>query len=244
MNVGHLIPARQRARLNHEKEARRQAILGAAARGFEMRGFQPLTMAALAAEAGLAKGTIYIYFKTKEEIFLELAGNRLLEWFEDVDEALRGAGAGLFPEPLAPAAFATLAAERLEARAPLPRLLALLHTLLAPPVGRLEALRFRELLADRCLRTGRLLELRLPCLREGEGADLVLRILAIVPGLLLVSDASPEGLRPPPEPGLEILGVPFRVRFEETVRTLLAGLEARGTGEPEVGRPFNPPGGL
>lgn len=58
-----------------EKEARRGHILHAAQRLFLMsRGKLP-SIAAVAAEAGLAKGTMYLYFRTKEEIF----GNLLLD---------------------------------------------------------------------------------------------------------------------------------------------------------------------
>jgi AcrR family transcriptional regulator len=219
---------RQRARKAHEKEARRQAILGAAARLFQVRGFFPLTLASLAEEAELAKGTIYIYFNTKEEIFLELASTGLLGWFEDLDEGLRGSGGGLFPEPLSPEDLAGLLVGTLEAQALLPPLLALVPTVLEPAVDRLAALRFREFLADRCLRTGRLLELRLPTLGEGEGTGLVLRLLAQVLGLWPLSNALPGAPGPAEGPGLEVFGVPFRQRLQETCGLLLAGVEACG----------------
>lgn len=62
---------RQRAIDRDEKEARRQAILDAADRLFAER--QDLAnVADVAKEAGLAKGTVYLYFQSKEEIYLAL----------------------------------------------------------------------------------------------------------------------------------------------------------------------------
>ena len=62
---------RVRALDGEDKEARRQAILDAAARLFaEQRG--PANVADVAEAAGLAKGTVYLYFQTKEEIYLAL----------------------------------------------------------------------------------------------------------------------------------------------------------------------------
>lgn len=61
-----------RARSEEEKEARRKAILGAAREMIVESGFDRVTMSALAKRAGLSKGTLYLYVRTKEELFLAL----------------------------------------------------------------------------------------------------------------------------------------------------------------------------
>ena len=63
---------RQRARSDSEKEARRDAILKAAQRLIGRVGIDGMTMNALAAEAGVSKGTLYIYFSSKEGLLLAL----------------------------------------------------------------------------------------------------------------------------------------------------------------------------
>lgn len=218
---------RPRARLAHEKEARRQAILQAAARGFEAQGFAALKLTQIASAASLAKGTIYLYFNIKEEIFLELAEAELLGWFEALDEGLRRQGEGLFPEPMGAATLTALVSDSLEAQPLLPRLLAILPTVLEPQVDRLVALRFREFLADRSLRTGRLLEQRLPFLEAGAGPALLLRILGLVLGLWPLCEPPPQVRALLDAPGLQVLDVPFRPLFESTLSALLAGLAAR-----------------
>ncbi len=50
---------------------RREAILHAAEKVFEAYGFAETTMDAVAAEAGVSKGSIYNYFPSKEDLVLE-----------------------------------------------------------------------------------------------------------------------------------------------------------------------------
>ena len=63
---------RKRARSESEKEARKAAILAAARGMIADSGFDGVTMSGLAQRAGLAKGTLYLYVATKEEVFLSL----------------------------------------------------------------------------------------------------------------------------------------------------------------------------
>lgn len=52
--------------------ARRQAILAAALDEFSARGFEAARLDDVAKRAGIAKGTIYLYFRDKETLFQEL----------------------------------------------------------------------------------------------------------------------------------------------------------------------------
>ncbi|PTV97371.1 TetR family transcriptional regulator [Rhodobacter aestuarii] len=63
---------KKRARSDSEKEARRTAILGATRRKIDSDGFDKVTMNAIAHEAGVSKGTLYLYAQSKEELFLAL----------------------------------------------------------------------------------------------------------------------------------------------------------------------------
>ncbi len=67
-----LAKSRKRARSDDEKEARRAAILGAAREMIARRGFDGVTMSAVAKRAGVSKGTLYLYVRSKEELFLAL----------------------------------------------------------------------------------------------------------------------------------------------------------------------------
>jgi AcrR family transcriptional regulator len=56
----------------HRSAARREAILAAALDEFSARGFAAARLDDVARRAGIAKGTIYIYFRDKENLFQEL----------------------------------------------------------------------------------------------------------------------------------------------------------------------------
>ena len=211
----------RRARQFHEKEARRQDILAAATTIWDRVPFQVLTMSQVARQTGLAKGTLYIYFKTKEELFLAMAEEDLLGWYEELDEALRRG-----PKLLSPRELASLVAGSLAGRPRLPRLLAILHTILEHNIPHLTALRSRQFLATRLLRTGRMLERRFPGLPEGRGAALALRIQSLVAGLWMPADPSPEVRQILDAPGLHMFRLDFSRDLEECLFALLAGLAA------------------
>jgi len=63
---------RMRARSDDAKRARRQFILSTADQLLRHEGFDAFTMNKLAAATDLAKGTLYLYFATREELVLAL----------------------------------------------------------------------------------------------------------------------------------------------------------------------------
>ena len=54
------------------KEKKRIELLLAAKRVFERKGYEPATMADIIEEAGISRGTIYLYFSSVDEIFESL----------------------------------------------------------------------------------------------------------------------------------------------------------------------------
>jgi AcrR family transcriptional regulator len=60
-------------RKEREKERRRQQIIVAAKRVFSDKGFSKATMEDIAKEAELSPGTLYLYFKNKEELYASLS---------------------------------------------------------------------------------------------------------------------------------------------------------------------------
>ena len=56
-------------RKEREKLQRRQEIIDSAEKVFFSKGFGNTTMDDIASEAELSKGTLYLYFKSKEELF-------------------------------------------------------------------------------------------------------------------------------------------------------------------------------
>lgn len=75
-----VVEINQRARSAEQKELRRQAVLEAAEAYFLDVGYEAFSMAQLAKKAGVVKGTLYLYFKTREELFLTLYEQSLIRW--------------------------------------------------------------------------------------------------------------------------------------------------------------------
>ena len=59
-------------RRKKEKENRKNAILKAARQLFFEKGFKFVTVDSIAAKAELSKGSIYLYFDSKEEIYVQI----------------------------------------------------------------------------------------------------------------------------------------------------------------------------
>ncbi|MEZ5357834.1 MAG: TetR/AcrR family transcriptional regulator [Candidatus Zixiibacteriota bacterium] len=77
-------------RKEREREQRISEILDAAERVITKKGYRAVTMDDIAAEAELSKGTLYLYFKSKEGIFMGLdwrASGILAERFQQAVES-------------------------------------------------------------------------------------------------------------------------------------------------------------
>jgi AcrR family transcriptional regulator len=68
----------QTTRWRRRKEARPDEILAAALESFAARGFAATRLEDVAARAGISKGTLYLYFKNKEELFEAVVRAKLL----------------------------------------------------------------------------------------------------------------------------------------------------------------------
>lgn len=73
-----------RVRREELRVERRQAILMAAMKVFARRGYAAATIRAIAREAHIAQGTIYLYFPSKRDILLALYRSMILESLNDI----------------------------------------------------------------------------------------------------------------------------------------------------------------
>jgi len=73
----------QRARTREQITERAGSILAAAARLFETRKYEEVTLQNIAIEAGFTRSNVYRYFQTRQTIFLELYKYDLSVWVTD-----------------------------------------------------------------------------------------------------------------------------------------------------------------
>jgi AcrR family transcriptional regulator len=215
------VTLRRRAVKEEQKLERRQTLLDVAWELFQTTPYQSITMNEIAERAGLAKGTVYLYFKTKEELFLSLQEQQFEAWFAEVDARL--GAAPVQADPILQ--IVEIFCETLQQRPGLTRLLAIVHSVLEQNIDFETALRFKRMLSGHVIKTGGLLEARLHFLQPGQGAQLLQRIYALAIGLQHLADPAPVVQSVLNEHELHIFLVDFSSEFTAVLQALLYGTE-------------------
>lgn len=76
-------------RRKRERENRKNAILKAARKLFFEKGFRPVTVESIARKAELSKGSIYLYYNSKEEIYSQILLNDIDTFHEHIADILQ-----------------------------------------------------------------------------------------------------------------------------------------------------------
>jgi AcrR family transcriptional regulator len=79
-----------RARSDAQKEVRYAEIISAAERLYAKSGYEEITLAAIAKEANFTRSNLYKYYRSKDEIFLEILMTDIVAWREDLQGLLPG----------------------------------------------------------------------------------------------------------------------------------------------------------
>ena len=83
-----LIEARSKPRWERRKDARPQELLAAALDLFVERGYAATRLDEVAARAGVSKGTLYLYFENKEELFKAVVRENMVPPLADAEELI------------------------------------------------------------------------------------------------------------------------------------------------------------
>ena len=140
----------------------------------------------VAQAAELAKGTLYLYFKTKEELFLTIYSEMFEQFFNNLNEELDKL------EYSSPEEMANLTAAFMVERPLLLRLMAISHSVLEKNTKAEAIIEFKRMTLMNVARTGENLERLLPFLKNGEGGHLVLSINALILGAHQLTNPSPD----------------------------------------------------
>lgn len=161
------------------KQQRRADFLTAARRLFIQRQALP-AVADIAADTGLAKGTVYRYFQTKEQIFLALLSEDFASLFSQLEQVIAG-----LPQPLAAAAapFARDYLTLLQQSDSLLPLMALLNAVLEQNLPQQQLLAFKQQLARALQTLGAQLAVHFNGLTADRASQLLLHTYALTLGL-------------------------------------------------------------
>jgi len=214
---------KKRAMTNEQRQERQQVLLEAAWGLFQGNPYEKINIVDVAKAAGLAKGTVYLYFPTKEALFLAVQTQQLVEWFDALEDELSGLGGKGDPPQVA-----GIICLSLSRRPALTRLFAILHTILEQNIDYPTALAFKQILLKRITRLGTALETCSPILQTGQGVQAAMWIYTFLLGLQQLTNPAPlvrEVISR--EPGMEIFAFDFCRECNAAVTALLSGLEDR-----------------
>ena len=208
---------RQRARTPADKDLRRAQLVAAATQLFADSDFEAVTIARVAQQAGVAKGTAYLYFSTKETLFLELVRQALAQWLVDLGHQLgrvRSAQA-------VPRVIAKSLAEKRDLR----RLLVLLHSVIEPHIDEATAHSFKIFLRDLLGDVSGLIVRKIPGMTLAAASTLVLQTHALVISLTQLAE-------PPPviaklmaqDASLQPMQIEFEPFLAHTLTSLVRGM--------------------
>jgi AcrR family transcriptional regulator len=84
-------PTEIKPRWERRKDARPQELLAAALELFTDRGFAATRLEDVARAAGVSKGTLYLYFENKQELFKAVVRENVVQLIGEAEEELAGA---------------------------------------------------------------------------------------------------------------------------------------------------------
>lgn len=218
------IKPRQRATSDAQKQQRRTAVLTAAQDLFVKAGFFGVSMSMIAARAGVAKGTVYIYFETKEEVFLELSLQQLESWLSHLRQELEVAR-----KPMENPEFLNLVKKTFTERHSMYRLISLMHLVLEKNVSYDQALNFKRQLAGLMQKVSPLIEQALPYLPAGGGIQTLIEFHCLVLGWSHMTETSPILDQVLENPELQGFKFDMEPALFNSMGLLLDGLKARNS---------------
>lgn len=169
---------KQRATTKTERAERRRIILNATENLLESWSLDDVNVDRIAELAGVAKGTVYIYFRTREELFLEVFDRHHGRWVDALATAIHTRPREPTPDDIAHLVVTTLAE-----RPTLLRLFGVLGSLLGGSVSPQAVRIFLDHRSKRISKIGRVLDQRLPNVTAVEAERWMHRVETFLPGM-------------------------------------------------------------
>jgi AcrR family transcriptional regulator len=177
----------KRADYPEQKDERRKLILRAAAKELGLVGSSAdFTVNALAQRAGLAKGTVYLYFKSKSAILVELLGDAVEDFLTDIVVKFTK-----LPEPVNAKLAASTIRDALKISACERRLPQLLKSRSSKDSGPFQY-KYQKRIKPFMERADAVIVSRLHGLRLGEGNKVIRYGWALLMGLSEIADHQPK----------------------------------------------------
>lgn len=215
-----------RAISDEDKAARRDAIILAASDLLDQADYHDISIARIARRAGVAKGTIFLYFKTREELFLQVQMREYASWFEEVNRRLQALLGQ--KKMIGVAEFVKTIMISIKKHPAMARIAPLIHVILEHNIDYKTALDFKRFLLAHIRATGMVIEQCLPFLRTNGGPLFLLDLHVLIIGVTQISRPAPLVKQVIEKEGMSVFQVKFEPKLEEMLVALLAGMKAVG----------------
>lgn len=204
---------KKRAISDLEKKERFQHIINTTETLFIDGNFNEITMAKIASEAGVAKGTLFNYFQTKEDIFLSLTEQKMTQWSNRLANKMETIVKG--KKNIQIEGFIDIVINSIDDKV-LIKLFAILDDTLEQNIDFKRAVRHKTFLKEQMIYLGKLIENVIPMLQEGDGIIILNQLFICFIGAYKVSNPSNVVKQAIQEPGLEM----FDREFIKTLRDM------------------------
>ena len=224
--TGSQLRPRTRAVAPRDKAERRAAIVRAAAALLQRDPSATFAVEEIARRAGLAKGTVYLYFGSREEVLLAVHAQQAQELFDVVQRALAAAdahGRRVVHDGL----------KYLRAHPDFYPIAGNCRGMLDTGVSTQAALEFKLAVAQRLAPLGQRIEDLYPGLAAGDGVALLTNCYALIVGLWQQADPPPSLRKVMHRPEMAV----FRIDFEKQLSAALLDLWESAERRSRKGKP-------
>ncbi len=200
-----------------QKEERRDGIIRSALTLLQDHPYHRITVQMIMKEAGLAKGTFFLYFKTKEELFIDVIADGYANWFAYMEaEMERLPGGGVEP-------FVEAIVHGYDREPQMVRLMRIMHTVLEENISFETAARLKLMLHEKLGKLAERMERHFSFFRGGEAARFLIQAHALAVGYRNMTDLSENVQRVIEEFKLDVFRIDFLDELKKGLTMLLLG---------------------
>jgi TetR/AcrR family transcriptional regulator len=211
------IPLKRRAVKDAAKHRKRETIIEIAATMLSKRAFESVSMDEVAKVAGIAKGTLYLYFETREELFLAVYVHDFNDWYATLNAFLHA------NEKISAEKFAAWFADNLRGMPRFRKLAVAVPTVFERNIPKEAAVNFKRLATAQLTATAPILAERVGFKSEAQAIRFLIQLMGLIVGLWSLGYDSPLILEIVHEEKLEHFPADFYEFLGETTQQLLRG---------------------
>jgi AcrR family transcriptional regulator len=215
---------KQRAMQAGDKEERRNAILDAAQKLFMSYPDRLANVSEVADLAGLAKGTVYLYFPSKEELLLALHERNSDRFFRVLIERMEQ------PRPVTIDDVFAITLEHMIRQPMYLPLAGMCFGMMEKNISTEAANAFHERMAARIGRAGNGIEQHFPRLAPGQGALLLMHSYGLIVGLWQLAHKQEDGSLDRGNCMLDLFRWDYTTEIERALYALWTGTVGDGAG--------------